>query len=128
MEEILFKEEEKKEEKNYLFKLNLHLININDMNVKKTFKEGIFIDDKLFKLFFDKRKEVEGEFAVIVGKKFGKAFERNKIKRIYREIIRERMKQSHKKINLLILPKSLSKEVSFQKIKYKIQEILNPSL
>ena len=128
MEEILFKEEEKKEEKNYLFKLNLHLININDMNVKKTFKEGIFIDDKLFKLFFDKRKEVEGEFAVIVGKKFGKAFERNKIKRIYREIIRERMKQSHKKINLLLLPKSFSKEVPFQKIKSRVQEILRPSL
>ena len=98
------------------------------MNIKKTFEEGINIDDKLFKLFLDKGKKVEGEFAVIVGKKFGKAFERNKIKRIYREIIRERMKKSHKKINLLLLPKSLSKEVSFQKIKSRVQEILKPSL
>ena len=98
------------------------------MNIKKTFEEGINIDDKLFKLFLDKGKKVEGEFAVIVGKKFGKAFERNKIKRIYREIIRERMKQSHKKINLLLLPKSFSKEVPFQKIKSRVQEILRPSL
>ena len=101
---------------------------MNDVNVKKTFKKGIFIDDKLFKLFFDKGKEVKGEFTVIVGKNFGKAFERNKIKRIYREIIRERMKQSHKKINLLLLPKSFSKEVPFQKIKSRVQEILRPSL
>jgi len=99
-----------------------------DMDVKKTFKEGMFIEDKLFKIFLDQGKKVEGKFTVIVGKKFGKAFERNKIKRIYREIIRERMKQSHKKINLLLLPKSLSKEVPFQKIKFKVEEVLKPSL
>ena len=96
--------------------------------VKKTFKKGRFIDDKLFKVFIDQGNEVKGEFAIIVGKKFGKAFERNKIKRIYREIVRERMSQSDKKINVLLLPKNLSKRVAFQNIRGSVQKIFNSSL
>lgn len=101
---------------------------MNDANIKKTFKKGVYIDEKLFKMFFDQGKEVKGEFAIIVGKKFGKAFERNKIKRVYREIIREGMKHSDKKFNVLLLPKNISKKVPFQKIKIKVLENLKPSL
>ena len=101
---------------------------MNNTNIKKAFKKGVFIDDKLFKMFFEQGKGVKGEFAVIVGRKFGKAFERNKIKRIYREIIREKMKQSDKKFNVLLLPKSSSKKVPFQKIKFKVLANIKPSL
>lgn len=101
---------------------------MKDISIKKTFKKGLFIDDKLFKMFFDQGKEAKGEFAVIVGKKYGKAYERNRIKRVYREIIREKMKQSNKKFNVILLPKITSKKVTFQKIKFNVLENLKPSL
>ena len=82
MEKGLFKEEEEREGKNYRFRWTVLIINMMNKIVKKTFKKGRFIDDKLFKVFIDQGNEVKGEFAIIVGKKFGKAFERNKIKRI----------------------------------------------
>ncbi len=92
------------------------------INIKRTFQKGELFENKLFKIFLDKGEEVEGGFAVIVGRKFGTAVDRNRIKRVYREILREQFKRQEKKVNLLLLPKGLSKEKKFYQLKTKVYE------
>jgi ribonuclease P protein component len=93
------------------------------IHIKRTFKKGRVLENRFFKVFFEKGEETEGGFAVVVGKKFGNAVERNRIKRIYREILRKH-KSFFEKKNLIILPRGPSKKVSFGQLKEKVKESL----
>jgi len=93
------------------------------INIRRIFQNGLVREDSFFKLFSEKTEEKEGGFAIIVGKKFGNAVERNRIKRIYREILKKQPYFFDKR-NLLLLPRGPSKKSSFVQLKEKVEKIL----
>ncbi len=92
--------------------------------IQKTFQKGVRVENGFFKLFSLKEGSSGGGFAVIVGRKYGKAVERNRIKRVYREILRGELKGSVKSVKLLLLPRGLSKKTSYHQLKNRVGEAL----
>lgn len=67
--------------------------------------------------------EINTQVAISVSKKYGKAFERNKAKRIVREIIRPNLSLlNNKKIVLVV--KTTSKEATFEDLKKDLTTLL----
>jgi len=63
------------------------------VHLKKVFhniiSEGKKIEDKFLRFYFLPNSEKKVRFATVINKKFGKAVERNKAKRVCREIFRQ---------------------------------------
>lgn len=87
----------------------------HDINL--IFREGKRINSRYFNLTYTKNPYEYSRFAIIVGKKLGKAHERNYIKRIFREIIRDERKRMSGGNDILIFPKKEIKEIDFHTIK-----------
>ncbi len=87
----------------------------HDINL--IFREGKRINSRYFNLTYLKNPYEYSRFAIIAGKKYGKAHERNYIKRVFREILREERKVMVGGIDILAFPKKEIREIDFHAIK-----------
>lgn len=87
----------------------------HDINL--IFKEGKRINSRYFNLTHLKNPYEYSRFAIIVGRKLGKAHERNYIKRVFREIMRDERRRMIGGVDMLIFPKKEIKEIDFHKTK-----------
>ena len=94
------------------------------ISVKRVFQKGIPLESPFFKVIIEKGEKAHGSFAVVVGRKFGKAVERNRMKRVYREILRSNSDLFQDK-NVVILPRNASKKASFFQLNDKVRESLS---
>ncbi len=58
-------------------------------DISSLFKKGSFFKSRSFTLRYYKNNLELNRFAVLVSRKHGSAVERNKIKRVYREVVKE---------------------------------------
>ena len=86
-------------------------------DINLIFREGKRINSRYFNLTYLKNPYEYSRFAIIAGKKYGKAHERNYIKRVFREILREERKGMVGGIDILAFPKKEIKEIGFHAIK-----------
>jgi ribonuclease P protein component len=94
------------------------------VQIQRIFKKGERVENLFFKLFLLKERTLKGGFSVIVGRRYGSAVERNRIKRVYREILRKELRESGEFVHLLLLPKGLSKRTSYDRLKSRVGEVL----
>ncbi len=75
-------------------------------------------------IYFQKNDFQKNRFAVSVSKKIGKANVRNKIKRITRNVFREKIKQLDS-INIVVVAKNDLTKVSFEELKKEVNFLIN---
>jgi ribonuclease P protein component len=76
-----------------------------------------------FVLYYQKNHDLENfRFAISVPKKFGKAHERNLMKRRIREIVK--LNYFKKDIEFFVIAKMKSKELEFKEIKASIENLI----
>lgn len=97
--------------------------------IREIIKNGYKIDTPLFRVAIRNRKDLKIGF--IVSKKIGKSFDRNRIKRIIRDIVRKNFKKGD--FIFILKSESINKPAEiisheFDRIKNEIYSILNKSL
>ncbi|MBI1823996.1 MAG: ribonuclease P protein component [Nitrospirae bacterium] len=106
----------------------------NEIKIKKSreiqsiFEKGQKVRGKHFDLIFLENRLSFFRIGLIVGKKCGRAVERNYIKRIFREIIYRRKWENCFSVDMLVVPKGESKTILFSNLKEEffssVQKIL----
>lgn len=96
----------------------------NSHEITLIFREGKRVNSRYFNLTYAKNPYEYSRFAVVVGKRLGKAHERNYIKRVFREIVRDERKRMIGGTDILIFPKKEIKEVDFHAIKELFRNLI----
>lgn len=78
-----------------------------------------------FTIFVLPKKNEYGRFAVLVGKKLGKAVIRNYLKRKFRHLVRLKKDSNLSNYDFVILPKQSAIKADFEKIDKQFQKIIN---
>ncbi len=95
---------------------------------RQTFLHGSKRRGEVFIIFRDKRKDENGaKFGIKVGKGIKKASERNKIKRVIKEVLRKNKERFGKNENVIVLCKSASEEMNLQKLKEELEKLIDAS-
>lgn len=103
--------------KHYIIKKKSEIDNLFTSNVKR--------GDSYFTIFLKESKSnVNFKFAMSIGKKFGNAVKRNKIKRQVRSIIRENKEKINSKINFVIVIKPKANILSYKEINKSLTSLL----
>jgi len=84
-------------------------------------------DKKFSDLQIDSRVSPKVKIAIVINKKYGKAWERNKAKRRVRAICSGFLKELQDGFYIVINPKNESKRVSYQKIESELKFLLKKS-
>lgn len=79
-------------------------------------RNGRRIQTRWYQLVYCTAAQREARFAVIVGKRLGKAVLRNKVKRRFREIIRRKMMQRIAYYDMIVIPKKTAVHEEFRVI------------
>jgi ribonuclease P protein component len=79
-------------------------------------ENGRRVQTRWYRLIYCPAAQREARFAVIVGKRLGKAVLRNRIKRRFREIVRRNMMQRIASCDRIIIPKKMAAREEFQVI------------
>lgn len=95
---------------------------------KKEFQEILNKGKKIYSPFFliyykPKRKE-ESRFGFTQVKKFGKAYKRNKFRRIFREIVRNNQNKFQKNYDYIIIILKKCETLKYQEIEEKVLQSL----
>lgn len=91
----------------------------------RVFNEGSYLDTPLFLVKSAKNNLKVSRFGFVVSKKVSpKAVERNRIKRIMREVVRKAI-QNEKELDIIFISKPTITQQSFFKIQEEINKILN---
>ena len=89
------------------------------------FKSRLRRGNKYFTVFSKKDKEnANFKFSMSIGRKYGNAVERNKIKRQIRSIIRENQLLISKENNFVVVIKPPAKQLNYEEINNYILELL----
>lgn len=75
------------------------------INIKMILNNGKRVEGRYFILLYSPNKGDYGRFRIIMRKKFGKAVERNHVKRLIREALSSRLKDLINGIDCLIIPR-----------------------
>ncbi|HLB51923.1 ribonuclease P protein component [candidate division WWE3 bacterium RIFCSPHIGHO2_12_FULL_38_15] len=98
-----------------------------DYEFNITRKYGKNLVSKFFYLYVLKPKNYEGppKIGIIVSNKFDKsAAKRNRIKRVYREIIRNNLDKIPSNLWIIVYPKTISREAEYEEINTEFTDIL----
>lgn len=97
----------------------------NKREIDSLFKNSIKKGDPYFSIFLkDDGTNVNFRFSLSIGKKFGNAVTRNKIKRQLRSIVRENKDLIKKSSNFVIVIKKIANTLSYEEINNKIVNLL----
>lgn len=88
---------------------------------KKRIKEGAN-----FRMYFSSNNLGFSRMAILTGKKYGKAPQRNRIKRLFREIFRKNKYLFKEGLDILIIPKGLTPEIKYQEIERDFINLIKP--
>ena len=131
VEELLQTEEEKVEKFYQLSKpgsKNIILESIKkEEDIKKLFKNGIYINKKYFIIYMNRKESKESNIIrtrFIVTKKIGSAVIRNRIKRLLREILRLINNINFAEIELIIIAKKNIRNIGFWELNAEILKIV----
>jgi ribonuclease P protein component len=95
---------------------------------RQTFLQGSKKRGERFTIIRDKRKDEEGpKFGIKVGRGIKKASERNKIKRVIKEILRKNKDRFGNNENVIILYKAAEVDKDFLKLKEELEKLINAS-
>ncbi|MHB1254015.1 MAG: ribonuclease P protein component [Candidatus Humimicrobiaceae bacterium] len=95
-------------------------------DIKRIFKEGIYINKKYFIIYINKKESKVNKIRTrfIVTKKIGTAVIRNRIKRLFREILRLINIINFKEIEIIIIAKKNIKGISFWELSIELNKVL----
>jgi ribonuclease P protein component len=77
------------------------------------FKNGERIDKKKLKIFFTKNDRNISRFAVVTSKRLGSSVQRNRIKRIIKEVFRRNKEYFGKNMDWIFIPQGKWKKISY---------------
>jgi len=96
-------------------------------DIKKLFKNGIYINKKYFIIYINRKESKESNIIrtrFIVTKKIGSAVIRNRIKRLLREILRLINNINFAEIELIIIAKKNIRNIGFWELNAEILKIV----
>ncbi len=96
-------------------------------DIKKLFKNGIYINKKYFIIYMNRKESKESNIIrtrFIVTKKIGSAVIRNRIKRLLREILRLINNINFAEIELIIIAKKNIRNIGFWELNAEILKIV----
>lgn len=103
-----------------------HYIIKKKSEIDALFKQSLRSSDKYFSIFLKKdTNNVNFKFAMSIGKKYGNAVSRNKIKRQIRSIIRLNKDLINKQVNFVIVIRPIANKLSYEEIESKIINLLD---
>lgn len=77
------------------------------------FKNGKKITSKELKTYFIKNNKKQSSFSIVIGKKLGNAIQRNRIKRLIREVYRKNKEYFGIGINWVFIPKGKWEKIDY---------------
>ena len=97
-----------------------------EVDIKRIFKEGIYINKKYFIIYINQKESRSNKIRTrfIVTKKIGTAVIRNRIKRLFREILRLINIINFKEIEIIIIAKKNIKDIGFWELDTEIKKVL----
>lgn len=95
-----------------------------NVEIQTLFEKGKRIRGKSFDLVFQENKGNTGRAGIVVGKKCGIAAERNRIKRIFREILFNRDIKLDQPFDFLLIPKKADPGKKFDILQQEVKKIL----
>jgi len=98
-----------------------------NIEFKKLFTKGKWIKGKYVVIYFLRNKIALNKLGIAVSKKIGCSVERNRLKRLIRECYRLNENIISQGYNIVILWKSIHKDVGFKELEKDIIEIINKS-
>ena len=88
--------------------------------IRTILQTGKHVSNPLFKIAYRPSVNKRSRWAVLIGKRYGKAVERNRIKRQLREILRGIVPRLQSDLDLLVIPKRVETGTSFSVLKEKV--------
>lgn len=104
---------------------NLRLRKNRDYNL--VYKKGKKFYNRYFILIIKKKGKQNTRVGFSITKKYGNAVERNRMKRQLREIIRKQAHSLKKGIDMVVIPKKNTKELSFSQLNESLRAVLEKS-
>lgn len=98
----------------------------NKIEIDTVFARRKKVSNKFFSIYYLSNKKEHFRFAMSIGRKYGRAYERNLAKRRIRAIVQEQ-NENILSYDFVIVIKKESKELSFNEIKENIINLLKES-
>jgi ribonuclease P protein component len=89
--------------------------------IKTILQTGRHASNRFFKIVYRPGAGLQTRWAVLIGKRYGKAVERNRVKRQMREILRRTTPGLRSVFDLLMIPKKTEGGISFKLLAEKVQ-------
>lgn len=99
-----------------------------DYEFNNVYRKGKKHSSEYFDIFYLSKKDYEGPTKVgfVVSNKFSKvAPKRNRVKRVFREIIKENLEKINDNLWIIIKPKPLSLEKNYEEISTEFNKVLS---
>ena len=88
--------------------------------IKKILQTGKYVNTSFFKIAYLPSSSPPNRWAILIGRRYGRAVERNRMKRRLREILRNIVPQLQSELDILVIPKRTAEEISFHLLKEKV--------
>jgi ribonuclease P protein component len=88
--------------------------------IKSILQTGKYVKTSHFKIAYRPGRNLESRWAILIGKKYGTAVERNRAKRRLREILRRIMPELKSNLDLLMFPRKTGEETPFHLLQEKV--------
>jgi len=88
--------------------------------IRTILQTGRYVSNQFFKIAYRPSASEQSRWAVLIGKRYGKAVERNRVKRQLREILRGITPRLQSGFDLLVIPKKTEGGPSFKLLKEKV--------
>lgn len=85
--------------------------------IEQVKRHGRRLSTSLFNLLVHRMEETPSRVGIVVGRRFGNAVRRNKVKRVFRELIRERHQDMLPGLAIVVFPKREALVQSFADLK-----------
>ena len=92
--------------------------------IRTILRTGKHVNSRHFKIVYQKTRGPESRSAILIGKKYGRAVERNRMKRRLREILRGIVPRLVVNLDLLIIPRKTREEILFRLLREKVYSSL----
>ena len=93
-------------------------------DIERVKRQGRRFSTNVFNLMAYKADEIPSRVGIVVGRRFGNAVRRNRVKRVFREVVRELYEDLMPGHSLLIFPKREALRESFEELKQQWLAVL----